>query len=137
MATTHSTARPNSGRPTKPAVLSNTSLTWPLQDGSRLWPSEMTDQQLTRALNFGMRQAALHFHELGLDALGDAAGGDGGMEYLADVQSESFFAQATDRKACIKHLATLPRYAALMREIRGRVHMRRAVEKAAARHTPS
>lgn len=60
----------------------------------------------------------------------------GGMEYLADVQSETYFAQATDRKALFKHMATIPRYAAAMREARGRVYTQRVIEKAAGRHTP-
>jgi hypothetical protein len=112
-------------------------LTWPLPDGRRIWPSEMTDDQLRQALAHGLRNAAKHYQDLGLDALGDAAGGDGGMEYLADVQSDAYFERAADRKALFQHMATIPRYAAVMREARGRVYARRAIEKAAGCHTPS
>lgn len=131
MATTTNTS---SSTPT--TAMSNIALTWPVKGGGRIWASEMTDGQLRQALAYGLRKAAKHFHDLGMDALGGAAGGDGGMEYLADVQSETYFAQATDRTALFKHMATIPRYAAAMREARGRVYTQRVIEKAAGRHTP-
>lgn len=116
--------------------MSNTTLSWPIKGGGVIWPNEMTDKQLRQALAHGLNMAAKHFHDLGMDELDSAAGGDGGMEYLAEVQSEALFAQATDRKALYKHMATIPRYAAIMREARGRVHAQRVIEKAAGRHTP-
>lgn len=132
MATTNTAS--SGSKPT--TAMSNTTLTWPVKGGGRIWPSEMTDSQLRQALAHALRAAAKHFHDLGMDALDGAAGGDGGMEYLADVQSETYFAQATDRKALFKHMATIPRYAAAMREARGRVYTQRVIEKAAGRHTP-
>lgn len=131
MATTTAST---SGKSTN--LMSNTTLSWPVKGGGVLWPNEMTDGQLRQALAHGLNLAAKHFHDLGMDELGSAAGGDGGMEYLAEVQSEAHFAKAFDRKELYQYLATLPRYVALMREARGRVYAQRTIEKAAGRHIP-
>jgi hypothetical protein len=117
-------------------AMSNTKISWPVKGGGVIWPNDMTDGQLRQALAHGLRYAAKHFHAQGMDELTDAAGGDGGMEYLADVQSQASFDKSTDRTALYKHMATIPRYRAVMQEARGRVHARNAIEKAAARHTP-
>lgn len=109
---------------------------WLVTGGAVLWPSEMTDQQLKQALSFGLTEAARELRAQGEACLEGAAGCDVGTVYMAEAQSESYFAQARDIKQLYRHLSALPRYAGVMREARGRLQAQRAIEKAAARHTP-
>lgn len=111
-------------------------LRWRTASGGQLCPDEMTDTQLKRALAHGLRRAARHFRDLGMDCLAGAAGGDDGLAYLAETESDAHFARATDRRALFQHMATVPRYAAVMREVRSRVQAQRAFEQRLARHTP-
>jgi hypothetical protein len=111
-------------------------LSWKLKDGRRVLPSQMSDTQLKQALTQGLREASRHFHEESLDCLASAAGGDDGTAYLAETQSETVLARALSRHELLRHMASVPRYAAVMREARGRVHQRRRFEQALARHIP-
>jgi hypothetical protein len=102
---------------------------WTTRDGRRLKLKAMDDEHILNILRMGVRAQWRKAHREAMKDLTFAYAGDGGCEYLGDVQYEDAMRKAADPKERGRKLALSPLYAPLLQEAkrRGLSMTRRAV----------
>jgi hypothetical protein len=101
---------------------------WVARDGRRLPVAELDDAHLHNIVRMGMRSLARHYRRESLEELAAAAGGDDGLQYAAEVSSDSMLEIASSPRELLRRLAGSKRYGAVVREARTRARLVRGVE---------
>lgn len=96
------------------------STTWTTRDGRLLPVQEMDNRHLLSAIQMGMRAAARKIRSDALEQLGYTMQGDGGTEYLGEVEYESALQKASSPTYLARALKSSKRYAPLVEEAQRR-----------------
>lgn len=100
---------------------------WVTRDGRELAVSEIDDTHLRNIVTMGIRALSRWCHDESLDCLAGAAGGDDGLQYLAEAQSNEYMEIAGNPRELLKRLARSKRYGAVVREAGARARRLRTV----------
>jgi hypothetical protein len=98
----------------------NDTASWTTRDGRTIAVKDLDNLHLHSILRRGMRKVAKQLQEKGLDELAAGITGDGGCEYLAEVNSTPYFEKAGNPRVLLAHLENSKLYGPLVTEARAR-----------------